>query len=66
MTTAWVRLVQPPGERGVQQRVAGSDRADRMREVVAPRVLAQESGGACTDGVVQVLVGVVRGEDQDP
>ena len=65
---------RPPGELGDerprdargQQGVAGGDDPDGVEQVLRWRVLQEEAAGPGPQGVVDVLVEVEGGEDEDP
>ena len=58
-------LDEAPGDARCQQRVARSDDADGLDELLGRHVLEEEAAGAGTEGAVDVLVEVERGEDDD-
>jgi hypothetical protein len=56
---------QPAGDPGRQQRLAGRDHPNGMQQLGRPAVLEQEAAGAGLQGLEDVGVGVVSGQDQD-
>jgi hypothetical protein len=65
-----VRRGQEPGDQGAgrgggQEGVARGDRPHGVQQVLGPDALADEPGRARAQGMGDVLVGLVRGEDQD-
>jgi hypothetical protein len=58
-------LDQPPGDGGGEEGVAGGDDADGVGELLGADVLDQEAAGAGLHGLVDVLVEVEGGEDED-
>ena len=56
---------QSPGDTGRQQRVPGGDHADGIEESFGRDVLQQEATGTCAQRVVDVLVEIEGGQDED-
>ena len=59
-------LDHAPGDRGREQRIAARDDHDRLDELLGRRVLEHEAARAGAQRLVDVLVEVERGQDQDP
>jgi hypothetical protein len=57
---------EPAGDDGIDEGVARGQTAHRGHQLVRRGVLEQETAGPGTEGFVNVLVGVERGEDQHP